>query len=76
MKPTPNHPGNSAPPPHITRDMIVRDVIRRWPATIAVFGNHRVDFCCGGAHSIAQTAAARGCRDLDALLVDLNRAIA
>lgn len=59
----------------ITSDMIVRDVIERWPETISVFGNHQVDFCCGGAHSIEETARARGCRDVDALMADLNRAV-
>lgn len=59
----------------ITGDMIVKDVAARWPQTIAVFGNHKVDFCCGGAHSIEQTAQARGCRDVAALLRDLNAAI-
>jgi regulator of cell morphogenesis and NO signaling len=57
----------------ITKDMIVRDVTRKYPQTVNVFGNHRVDFCCGGAHSIEQTARARGCKDLDALIADLNR---
>lgn len=59
----------------ITKDMIVREVADQYPQTINVFGKHRVDFCCGGSHSIEQTAQARGCRDLDALLADLNRAI-
>ncbi len=59
----------------ITRHMIVKDVTARWPQTISVFGNHKVDFCCGGAHSIEQTAEARGCRDIDALVRDLNAAI-
>jgi regulator of cell morphogenesis and NO signaling len=59
----------------ITKDMIVREVADRWPQTVSVFGDHKVDFCCGGAHSIEQTAQARGCRDIDALVSDLNRAI-
>lgn len=59
----------------ITKDMIVKDVINKYPQTINVFGNHRVDFCCGGAHSIEQTARARGCKDIDALLKDLNVAV-
>jgi hypothetical protein len=62
-------------PKTITKDMIVREVADRWPQTVAVFGNHQVDFCCGGAHSIEQTARARGCQDIDALIADLNRAI-
>jgi len=62
-------------PTLITKDMIVRDVTNRWPQTINVFGKHKVDFCCGGAHSIEQTARAKGCQDIDALVADLNQAI-
>ena len=60
----------------ITKEMIVKDVTKKFPQTINVFGNHKVDFCCGGAHSIEQTARARGCKDVDALLRDLNAAVA
>ena len=60
----------------ITKDMIVKDVTAKYPQTINVFGNHKVDFCCGGAHSIEQTARARGCKDVDSLLRDLNAAVA
>ncbi len=59
----------------ITKDMIVKDVTKKYPQTINVFGNHKVDFCCGGAHSIEQTARARGCKDIDALVKDLNEAV-
>jgi len=62
-------------PETITKDMIVRDVTAKYPQTISVFGDHKVDFCCGGAHSIEETAHARGCRDVEALVADLNRAI-
>jgi hypothetical protein len=68
-------PSVEAAPTTITKDMIVREVADRWPQTVAVFGNHKVDFCCGGAHSIEQTARARGCQDIDALVADLNRAL-
>jgi len=66
---------NSNAENEITPDMIVRDVAERWPETVNVFGKHKVDFCCGGAHSIEQTARARGCKDIAALVEDLNRAI-
>lgn len=59
----------------ITPDMIVKDVITRYPQTVNVFGKHKVDFCCGGAHSIEQTARARGCKDIDDLIIDLNKAV-
>ena len=66
---------SEATPKTITKDMIVREVADRWPRTVAVFGDHKVDFCCGGAHSIEQTACARGCQDIDGLVADLNRVI-
>ena len=59
----------------ITKEMIVREVAALYPQTVSVFGNHKVDFCCGGAHSIEQTARAKGCRDVAALVADLNAAI-
>ncbi|MBF0170365.1 MAG: DUF542 domain-containing protein [Nitrospinae bacterium] len=57
--------------PPITGEMTINDVIRRHPATMAVFNKYRVDSCCGGAQSVA-TAAAVGGADLPALLRDLN----
>jgi len=70
-----SEPHTQAAPKTITKDMIVREVADRWPQTVAVFGDHKVDFCCGGAHSIEQTARARGCQDMDGLVEDLNRVI-
>jgi hypothetical protein len=70
------HHDSTASASRITKDMIVKDVTARWPQTVAVFGNHKVDFCCGGAHSIEQTARARGCQDVDKLVADLNQALA
>lgn len=67
--------GHDAGPKEITKDMIVRDVTNRWPQTINVFGKHKVDFCCGGAHSIEQTARAKGCQDVATLVADLNRTV-
>jgi hypothetical protein len=58
----------------ITKEMIVREVVKQFPQTVNVFGKFKVDFCCGGAHSIEQTATARGCADVEALVAELNRA--
>ncbi|MDO8682618.1 MAG: DUF542 domain-containing protein [Armatimonadota bacterium] len=60
----------------ITKDMIIREVIRQYPETINIFGAHKVDFCCGGAHSIEQTANACRVYDVDGLVTALNEAIA
>ncbi len=75
LRPSDPRPDSTAGKREISGDMIVKDVTARWPQTIAVFGHHRVDFCCGGAHSIEQTARARGCQDVAALVRDLNAAI-
>lgn len=41
----------------ITEDMTINDVIRKYPETVKVFSQFRVDSCCGGGESIATTAA-------------------
>lgn len=58
----------------ITKDMVINDVIKRHPQTIAVFNAYRVDSCCGGGRSIEATASADGV-DVDALVAALNAAI-
>lgn len=58
----------------VTRDMIINDVIKCYPETIAVFNAHRVDSCCGGGVSIETTARRDGV-DVEALLLALNSAI-
>lgn len=60
----------------ITKDMTIREVIRQYPETTSVFGNYKVDFCCGGAHSIEQTANACKVNDITDLMAALNKAIA
>ncbi len=57
----------------ITKDMIINDVIKRYPETIAVFNRFNVDACCGGGSSIEATAKADGV-EVEALLVALNEA--
>jgi regulator of cell morphogenesis and NO signaling len=56
----------------ITKDMIIREVVAKYPDTINIFGNYKVDFCCGGAHSIEQTAKACRVADIDGLVAALN----
>lgn len=56
----------------ITKDMIINDVIKKYPKTITVFNNFKVDSCCGGGVSIEKTAKAGGV-DMDSLLKALNK---
>lgn len=56
----------------ITKNMIINDVIKKYPKTISVFSKFKVDSCCGGGASIGKTAAMSGA-DIDALLVALNK---
>jgi iron-sulfur cluster repair protein YtfE (RIC family) len=58
----------------IHRDMIINDVIKAHPETIAVFNRFNVDSCCGGGDSIAATAGRDGV-NVEALLQALNEAI-
>ncbi|MBI4297965.1 MAG: DUF542 domain-containing protein [Chloroflexi bacterium] len=55
----------------ITEDMVINEVIRRYPEAIAVFNAFRVDSCCGGGQSIKVTASADGV-DVPSLLAALN----
>ncbi|HHT9146253.1 MAG: DUF542 domain-containing protein [Candidatus Brocadiaceae bacterium] len=57
----------------ITKDMVINDVIKKYPKTITVFSNFKVDSCCGGGFSIEKTAGMSGI-DMDALLKSLNKA--
>ena len=57
----------------ITKDMVINDVIKKYPKTITVFSNFKVDSCCGGGFSIEKTAGMSGI-DMDALLKALNKA--
>ncbi len=41
---------------HITEDMTLNEVIRKYPNTIGVFNRYNVDSCCGGARTIAAMA--------------------
>ena len=56
----------------ITKDMVINDVIKKYPKTITVFSNFKVDSCCGGGFSIEKTAGMSG-TDMDALLKALNK---
>ncbi len=59
----------------ITKDMIINDVTRKYPKTLKVFAQFKVDSCCGGACSIETTAKADGA-DVDRLLEELNKVAA
>lgn len=60
--------------PVITKDMIINDVIKKYPKTITVFRNYKVDSCCGGGFSIEKTAGMGGI-DMDSLLKALNKIV-
>lgn len=57
----------------ITEDMIINEVVRKYPKTMKVFNQHKVDSCCGGGESIALTAAVSNA-NVPALIKDLNAA--
>ncbi len=58
----------------ITKDMIINDVTRKYPNTLKVFAQFKVDSCCGGACSIETTATADGV-DVDKLVEGLNEVV-
>lgn len=58
----------------ITGDMVINEVIRKYPVTIKVFNDYRVDSCCGGGAPIEVTARRDGV-DVDRLVRALNAAV-
>ena len=58
----------------ITRDMVINDVIKKYPQTIKVFNEYKVDSCCGGGAPIESTAKRDGV-DVEQLIRALNRAV-
>jgi regulator of cell morphogenesis and NO signaling len=59
----------------ITRTIQVGDLARQFPATIKVFQQHGVDFCCGGRRPLGDVCGPTG-PGFDELRASLERAIA
>jgi regulator of cell morphogenesis and NO signaling len=53
----------------------VRDIVTADFRTAAVFHNHHIDFCCGGAQPLADACRAAGA-DASEVIAELNRAVA
>jgi regulator of cell morphogenesis and NO signaling len=60
----------------LTESTTISEVAAAHPETLPVFESHEIDYCCGGAATIA--AACAGRKDIDAprLVAELERAIA
>lgn len=59
----------------ITGTMVINDVIKKYPQTMKIFNDYKVDSCCGGGASIETTAKKDGV-DVERLLKALNAAAA
>ena len=59
----------------ITRNMVINEVIKKYPQTIRVFNEYKVDSCCGGGAPIETTAKRDGV-DVERLIRALNEAVA
>jgi regulator of cell morphogenesis and NO signaling len=59
----------------LTTESTVADIATTAPATISVFQQHHIDFCCGGRIPLSQACRDRGL-DVDAVLTDLKAALA
>ncbi len=57
----------------ITHDSRVADLATDAPATIKVFQQHGIDFCCGGKLPLADACAGQGL-DVDAIITELQAA--
>ena len=60
---------------NITHDARVADLATDLPATIKVFQQHGIDFCCGGKLPLADACAGRGL-NVDAIITELEAATA
>jgi regulator of cell morphogenesis and NO signaling len=58
----------------ITRDMVINEVIKKYPQTIGIFNKYKVDSCCGGGAAIEATAKRDGV-DVEELVRALNDAV-
>jgi len=61
--------------PVITKDMIVNEVLNKYPETDKIFTRFGVDMCCGGVQSIEKTAISCNVKNLDELVDALNEII-
>jgi len=59
---------------HIDRETTVRELVGRYPQTRPVFEEHGIDYCCGGAKSLAEVANEHD-RQLPELVDALERAL-
>ncbi len=59
----------------ITKDMIVNEVINKYPESDKVFTRFGVDMCCGGVQSIEKTAIACNVKNIDELVDALNEVV-
>ena len=59
----------------IAPETTVAEIATGAPATIRIFQDHQIDYCCGGKIPLAQACTARGL-DVDALLLELKAAVA
>jgi regulator of cell morphogenesis and NO signaling len=57
----------------ITGDMVINEVIKRYPWTLPVFHRLDVDSCCGGARTVAAMAEEHGF-ELEEVLAELEAA--
>ncbi len=56
----------------IKKEMVINEVIKKYPESVKVFAKHKVDSCCGGGESIATTTAVGGA-DINKVMEDLNK---
>lgn len=57
----------------VTKDIVVNDCIKKYPKTIGIFTQFKIDSCCGGAVSI-EAAAKRDGAPIEPLMKALNEA--
>lgn len=57
----------------ITKEMILNNVVAKYPSTLGVFNEFNIDSCCGGAVPVEE-AAKRDGADVEKVVAALNKA--
>lgn len=60
---------------NITSDIIVGQLAAKHPETTRVFDRYKIDYCCGGNHTL-QVACEKAGLDIETILIELQGALA
>lgn len=56
----------------ITKNMPLADIVKVFPKAIEIFNQQRIDYCCGGKHSLEEALNEKNL-DVDSYVINLNK---